>query len=133
MSDVKPTGYQTLTNLENGERTGGKPIPTNGERLTEQRGEDGDSVPSSTFPKMYTNSDEPSNASKKPFRLPTNVKEFASQANLVATMILNNEIHIDQARAYSAVARTVAQAVNLEVQRSRFLRNEPNLEFNKED
>lgn len=71
----------------------------------------------------------PSRPSTRRFRQPRNVREFAAQANIVATRILNSEIDLDTARAYSAVARTVAQAMTTEVVRSRFLRSQPDLEF----
>ena len=48
------------------------------------------------------------------FKLPKDVHEFSGQANSVATMVLNGEIDLDTARAYSAIARTVAQAVTAE-------------------
>lgn len=73
------------------------------------------------------NSSEQSSASKRQFRRPRNVKEFAAQANAVATMILNGKIDLDTARAYSAIARTVAQAVTAETARARFLRSQPDL------
>lgn len=57
------------------------------------------------------------------------MREFASQANEVANRILNGEIDLDTARAYSAVARTVAQAVTSEVVRARFLKAMPDLDF----
>lgn len=58
--------------------------------------------------------------------------EFASQANKVATMILNGEIDVDTGRLYSSIARTVAQALSTEVSRARYLQNEPNLTFPEE-
>jgi hypothetical protein len=36
---------------------------------------------------------------------------------------------IDRARAFSSLARTIAQTVSAEVTRSRFLQNEPDLTF----
>lgn len=63
------------------------------------------------------------------WREPKNVREFASQANRVATMLLNGEISIDTARAYSAVARTAAQAVTAETARARFMGTAPDLTF----
>jgi len=75
----------------------------------------------------------PSSDSIKRFRQPKNVREFAGQANMVATRILNGEIDLEIARAYSAVARTVAQAMSTEVARSRFLRSSPDLDFPKMD
>ena len=53
--------------------------------------------------------------------------EFAAQANAVATMVLNGDLDVDTARTYSAVARTVAQAMSTEVSRARFIQSEPSL------
>jgi hypothetical protein len=53
--------------------------------------------------------------------------EFAAQANAVATMVLNGDIELEMARTYSAVARTVAQAMSTEVSRARFIQSEPSL------
>lgn len=84
---------------------------------------------SASEPPTSKTSGGPSRASTRQYRQPKNVREFAAQANLVATAILNGQIDLDTARAYSAVARTVAQAVTSEVVRARFLRAAPDLEF----
>ena len=42
-------------------------------------------------------------------------------------MVLNDEIDLDRARVYSAAARTAAQMLSTEVQRARFLHQEPDL------
>ena len=63
------------------------------------------------------------------WRQPRNVREFAAQANAVATMVLNGTMDLESARAYSSVARTVAQAMSTEVSRSRFLQSEPSLDL----
>lgn len=75
------------------------------------------------------NSDEPVSDSKKPWSQPKTVRQFTSQVNAVATKLLNGEIEVDQAKAYSALARTVAQTVTAEVQRARALKLIPNLDF----
>jgi hypothetical protein len=59
--------------------------------------------------------------------------DFAAQANKVATMILNGEIDLETAAAYSRVARTVAQAMSTEVSRARFLQRAPMLLLNDDD
>lgn len=74
-------------------------------------------------------SERPSKPSTRRWRQPSNVREFAAQANAVATMVLNGEIDVDAARSYSSVARTVAQAMSTEVSRSRFLQTEPSLDI----
>ena len=82
---------------------------------------------SDSVPRISRNSGEPSSGSTKRWRQPRNVREFAAQTNAVATMVLNGDIELDTARLYSAVARTVAQAMSTEVSRSRFLQAEPDL------
>jgi hypothetical protein len=67
------------------------------------------------------------------WKTPRNARDFAAQANTVATMILNGDLDIDIARAYTAAARTSAQMLTAEVQRARFLRTEPNLDLSLED
>lgn len=73
------------------------------------------------------NSDEPSSGSTRRWRQPRNVREFAAQANAVATMVLNGDMPTDTARTYSSVARTVAQAMSTEVSKARFVKQEPQL------
>jgi hypothetical protein len=58
---------------------------------------------------------------------------FASQANRVATMVLTGEVDLDTARTYAAVARTVAQAMNTEVNRARLEQGIPNLSLRSSD
>jgi hypothetical protein len=72
-------------------------------------------------------SDVPSRRSKGHWVSPRSAMDFASQANRVATMILNGEIDLETARAYSAVARTVAQAMGTEVNRARISQIRPYL------
>lgn len=81
----------------------------------------------------YRHSGAPSKPSTPRFNQPKNVREFAAQANRVATAILNNEIDLDTARAYSAVARTVAQAVTAQTVHARFLKTAPDLDFPEEE
>lgn len=86
------------------------------------------SASASTSP-TSSSSDRPSTGSTRRYRRPRTVREFAAQANSVATAILNGDIDIDRARAYSSVARTVAQAMSTEVVRARFMQMEPDLTF----
>lgn len=72
-------------------------------------------------------SEQPSARSTRRWRSPRNAMEFAAQANAVATLLLNGEIDVETTRAYSAVARTVAQAMSTEVSRARFVAIEPTL------
>lgn len=78
-------------------------------------------------------SEPPSRPSTPRYKRPTNALEFAAQANRVATAVLNGEINVDTARTYSAIARTVAQALSTEVVRSRFLHTAPDLSFPEDD
>ena len=79
------------------------------------------------------NSEKQSKISKKCWREPKNIRQFASQTNSVATMVLNGEIDMDVARAYATLARVVAQSVSIEVSRSRFLKEAPDLSLDDDD
>lgn len=63
----------------------------------------------------------PSSGSNAPFQRPKNLVEFAALTNEIATRVLNNEISIDQARVFAALARVVSQSVSIRVQAARFL------------
>lgn len=86
------------------------------------------SVSDSGFPSSKS-SGARSDDSTRRWRQPRNVREFAAQANAVATMVLNGTMDLESARTYSSVARTVAQAMSTEVSRSRFLQSEPSLDI----
>jgi len=58
------------------------------------------------------------------------VSEFAAQTNAVATALLNNQMPLDTARVYSALARTVAQAMSAQVAVARAKRTTPDLTLN---
>ena len=75
----------------------------------------------------------PSSGSTEHWPVPKNARQFAAQANRVATLILNNEIELEVARTYSAVARTAAQMLTAEVQRARYRQLEPNLSLEWEE
>lgn len=85
--------------------------------------------PTTGSPSTSRNSGERSSGSTRRWRQPRNVREFAAQANAVATLVLNGEMGLEAARTYSSVARTVAQAMSTEVSRSRFLQSEPSLDL----
>lgn len=95
--------------------------------------EPAESVSTSTSTPTSSSSDAPSSDSNKCWRKPKTIKEFASQANAIATMILNGEIDMDKARNYASLARVVAQATSIEVTRARFLKEEPDLSLEVED
>jgi hypothetical protein len=78
---------------------------------------------------ISTSSAEPSIVSIKQWPTPKNVRGFASQVNQVATMVLNGDIDLNNARLYSGLVRTVAQAMSTEVSRARFLSQIPDLSF----
>jgi len=48
-------------------------------------------------------------------------------------MVLTGEVDLDTARTYAAVARTVAQAMNTEVNRARLEQGIPNLSLRSSD
>jgi hypothetical protein len=77
-------------------------------------------------------SDAPSPTLRRRWREPSTLKEFASQARSVATMLLNGEIDLDTARSYSGIARTIAQAAAQETMKARLLQAEPDLTFEDE-
>jgi hypothetical protein len=103
---------------------------------TPKNGPDGseitESASDSTFPTSKT-SDEPSSDSMRRWKRPDSVREFAAQANTVATSLLNGEMNLDVARTYSSLARGIAQMMSIEVTRARFLKTEPILEFDDDD
>lgn len=86
-----------------------------------------ESMSTSTSTPTSSSSEEPSRDSKRRWQKPMNVRQFAAQANEVATMILNGEIDLDIAQKYASLARVVAASVSVEVTRSRFLKQEPDL------
>ena len=96
--------------------TSRKGIHTGGEN-----GQEGTSPPNST------NSATPPSSSNKHWLQPRSAREFASQANAVATMLLNGKIDLETARAYASLTRTVAQTLSTEVSKARFLEKPPDL------
>lgn len=75
---------------------------------------------------------KPPSGSNKQWRTPTTVRGLATQANKIATGLLNEEVDLEKAKAYSALVRSVAQMMSIEVARARFLRSEPVLDFEDE-
>ena len=88
-------------------------------------GKSGSESPSPTS----ENSGKPRSVSKMRWPKPGNVRELAAQANAVTTLLLNGDIDLDTARAYSAMIRGVGQLVGAEVSRARMRREAPNLEL----
>lgn len=97
--------------------------PSTDSGSTDTRSESASASPTSK------SSGERSSGSTRRWRQPRNVREFAAQANAVATMVLNGTMDLESARTYSSVARTVAQAMSTEVSRARFVAVEPSLEL----
>lgn len=84
-------------------------------------------APTNSSTPISVPSETPASSSKKPWQKPRNVREFAAQANEVATRVLNGEIDLETARNYASLARVVAQSASVEVTRARFLKKEPDL------
>lgn len=101
-------------------------MATGGTRRTKGGGA---SAPTSTSTPTSTSCEPPSVDSKRHWEKPNNVREFAAQVNQVATLVLNGQIDLDQARTFSALARVVTQAMSLQITKSRFLKVEPDLEL----
>lgn len=84
-------------------------------------------VPATPSTPMSMPSEEPSSTSNKRYRKPRTIREFAAQANEIATLVLNGEIDLETARNYASLARVVSQTASIEVTRARFLKREPDL------
>ena len=89
----------------------------------------GDKKPAAPCPPNSDSSAPPSKPSKKQWRLPKSARDVAAQANAVATMLLNEELSLETGRVYAATARLVAQALSVELARSRLSGGQPNLEL----
>ena len=92
---------------------------------------DGGKGRTSTSRRTSTNSGGHSKDSKERWHTPATVRQFAAQCNKIATMILNDEIDMEIARAYAGLARVVTQAASIEVAKSRFMKLEPDLSLNE--
>lgn len=68
---------------------------------------------------ICSNSTEQSDDWKKHWRTPRNVRELATQINEVATLVLNEKIDLEHARAFGALTRNVAQLLSTEFQNAR--------------
>lgn len=79
----------------------------------------GKSLRAEEDPLNSENSTAPSSGLKKRWRTPKNVRELATQINQVATLVLNDQIDLERARAFGALTRNVAQLISTEFQRSR--------------
>lgn len=84
-------------------------------------------APATPSTPMSMPSEEQSSTSNKRYRKPRTIREFAAQANEIATLVLNGEIDLETARNYASLARVVSQTASIEVTRARFLKREPDL------
>lgn len=66
-------------------------------------------------------------------KTPSSVAEFTAQVNEVATRLLNGEMDLELARAYSSLVRTVAQSLSTEVAAARLEKRRPNLDLRGTD
>lgn len=53
--------------------------------------------------------------------------------NAVGTMVLNGDLSIDVARVYAALARSTVQALSVQVTKSRFAREIPDIDLEDEE
>lgn len=104
---------------------------TDGTVTSTSSGDTDGSDPSATGTPNSETSSERSRLSTRHWDEPDGPMSFAAQANQVATAILNGEIEIEVARTYASVARTVAQAMNTEVNRARLYETIPDLELRR--
>jgi hypothetical protein len=113
-----------------GKRTGGARFHQESATPTDARDE---SETISSSPKDSKPSGAPTSGSKKSWQTPVDANDFARQTNKVATMLLNDEIDLEKARAYASLSRVVATTLSVVVTRSRFLKTEPDLSLGDED
>jgi hypothetical protein len=131
-ADSVPPAIEPLTPVEQAviatvfADTLGATLPSDDDGSTTGRSESASESPNSTP------SEPPSRGSKRRWRTPATAMEFASQARRVMTMYLNGEMSREETQTYSAVARTVAQALSTEVTRARAERQIPELTFDDE-
>lgn len=102
------------------------------QRLVKESSKNIEKKQAEPLPPLYTRFDKQLSGLKEYWRTPVNVKEVAEQANIVATKVLNGEIDMDKARAYSAIVRVISQAMTLEMNRSRLLKQAADLNFDEE-
>ena len=81
----------------------------------------------STSHSKSTHSGLPASGSKEHWKQPRTIMEFAQQVNTVCSRLLNEEIDMETAKTYSALARVVTQAANIEVARARLSKDAPRL------
>ena len=103
---------------------------TNGTAAADKNGENGNGLKQAgTTRKNSSILEEKSSGLKEYWETPKDVWGFASQTNKIATMILNEEIDIEKARTFAALARTISQAATNKVNIARLTKEAPDLEF----
>lgn len=100
--------------------------------------EDGKSQSESSSTPTSKNSAPPSSGSKRAWKRPSNVREFAAQTNMICTMFLNGEVDFNMATGYARLARTYAQLMGIEATKARLAKSAltlemPDYEFIEED
>lgn len=105
------------------------PRPRKEGKPAEPGSRDTESAEGSTSTRKSTRSGGRSSGSKKHWQQPSNAREFASQVNAVATLVLNEQLDLDRARTYASLARVVSQTLSVESTRARFLKEAPDLDF----
>lgn len=77
----------------------------------------------------YETPDEHLKPLRRHWSRPRDVRAFATQANAVATMVLNGEIDLETARIYASTGRLVVQSMSIEARRARAGNEAPNTEL----
>lgn len=90
------------------------------------------SAPESESRPKSMRSAKQSSGSKRRYRTPRNVAEFAAVANEVAIKVLNEEIDLETARNFASVARVVSQLTSARVAHARFNKTAPDLSLEAE-
>lgn len=89
-------------------------MPSASRRKGKNGSTSGENFPAEGGPLNSENSTAPTNGSKKHWRTPKNLRELATQINQVATLVLNDQIDLEHARAFGALTRNVAQLLSTE-------------------
>lgn len=90
------------------------------------------SKPATSSTPTSSSSTKQSDGSIKRWKKPQTIKQFAAQINQVATMILNEEIPIETAYAYSRLTRNFAHIITTETAKNRFLKKQTDLELEED-
>jgi hypothetical protein len=94
---------------------------------------DTEKKPGTTSQRSSTRSATRPKNSKEHWKQPKTIMQFAQQVNAVCSRVLNGEIDMEVAKTYSAMARVVTQAANIEVARARLSKDLPELGLEDEE